>query len=116
MARSHQKAIDAKTWKMHNGTLVELEKMSDGHLSNAIKMAARNCNRPNYSGEMKDDKAFIKLVNEGKRRKFQISILNTPIVVDGRREYVDVFIPKSFPQMKISATILPTDWDSRPQE
>ena len=116
MARSHQKQIEAKTWKQRNGKLIELTKMEDEHLANTIRMVARNCHRESYLGDMRQDKSFIKLVNEAKRRKFQITLLNHPTVVDGRKEYVDVFIPKQFPTMKISASILLSDWDSRPQE
>lgn len=116
MARSHQKQIDAKTWKQRNGVLIELSKMEDPHLVNTIKMVARNCHKESYLGKMISDKSFIKLLGECKRRKFQVSILNTPITVDGRREYIEVFIPHTLPLMKISASILPSDWDSRPQE
>lgn len=116
MARSHQKQIDVKTWKQRNGVLIELSKMEDSHLANTIKMVARNCHKESYLGEMISDRSFIKLADECRRRKFQVSILNIPITVDGRREYIEVFIPHTFPLMKISASILPSDWDSRPQE
>src|ERR1700722_1193573 len=89
MARSHQKQIEAKTWKQRNGKLIELTKMEDEHLANTIRMVARNCHRESYLGDMRQDKSFIKLVNEAKRRKFQITLLNHPTVVDGRKEYVD---------------------------
>lgn len=114
MARAHQKQIDAKTWKQRNGVLIELSKMEDSHLANTIKMVARNCHKESYLGEMISDRSFIKLADECRRRKFQVSILNTPITVDGRREYIEVFIPHTLPLMKISASILPSDWDSRP--
>jgi hypothetical protein len=111
-----RKRDTVKTWKMKNGNIVELAKMSDCHLANAIKMVARNCHTVRYLGEMTDDTSFKKLVGEGQKRRFRITILNTPIEIDGRKEYVEVWTPHSFPQSKISSSIIPTDWDSRPQE
>lgn len=104
----------AQVWKLRNGNEILLADMEDSHLDNAIKMVARNCHKRGYLGEMTTDKSFIKLVDEAKRRKFKVSILNTPIQKDGRYEYVDVWIPT--PRSKLAAGFFPSDWDSRPHD
>lgn len=98
-------------WKMRDGREIPVSSMEDNHLVNAIKMVARNCNKESYLGDMRENPLFKKLVGEARKRKFQIYILNTPITIDGRKEYVDVLIPH--PQSHISPRILDTGWDSR---
>lgn len=104
----------AQVWKLRDGSEISLADMTDPHLENAIKMVARNCHKRGYLGEMTADRSFLKLVDEAKRRKFKVSILNTPIQKDGRYEYVDVWIPT--PRSKLAAGFFPSDWDSRPQD
>lgn len=116
MAEQQRKRVDSKTWKKRDGTLMLLTDMDDAHLANTIRMVARNCNKESYLGDMADDSSFKKLLAECRRRKFQVTILNTPITIDGRKEYVDVFIPTQSPVMKVAASILLSDWDSRSEE
>lgn len=101
-------------WRTREGHEISLEKMEDTHLVNAIKMVARNCNKTSYLGDMKDDSNFKKLLKEAKRRKFKVSILNHPVSKDGRLEYVDIWTP--IPRSKLSVSMRPTDWESRPME
>lgn len=97
------------TWKCRDGRDISISKMEDIHLCNAIKMVARNCNKPGYLGDMSKDKMFIRLRNEARTRKFQVII--RVYEHNSRTEYVDVIMPS--PRTRLDISYFPTDWDSR---
>jgi hypothetical protein len=102
------------TWTTRFGTKVSISSLSDHHLANVIKMVARNCHSSNYLGEMARDTTFKNLIAEARNRKIYISILKDPIIVNGRKEYVEVLIPTH--RSGIATGFFPPDIESRPQE
>lgn len=97
------------TWKRKDGKRINIVDMSDSHLANALRMVGRT-----WQDKVKLNTNFKSLSAEARKRGFQISFLDPPIQMNGREEYIEVFIPT--PRSKLSPMILPTDWDSRPQE
>lgn len=114
------KEKEAARWKMKDGREILLMDMSDSHLTNTIKMIARQqasivhkIPYPTLSLQnfLHSNPHYQKLTKEAKRRKMIITILDIPIVSDERKEYVDIYTP--IPPSKIKAGFLPTEWDSR---
>lgn len=102
------------TWTTRFGTKVSISSLNDHHLANVIKMVARNCHSSNYLGEMARDSTYKNLIAEARHRKIHIIILKDPIIVNGRKEYVEVIIPSD--RSGIATGFFPTDFDNRPQD
>ncbi len=101
-------------WKQKDGKQIKIGDMSDQHLANSIRMITRAWADSKYLGKVTSNLHYKALVAEAKKRKFQITLFDTPFLLNGRKEYVNVFIPQ--PLSRISAGFFPTEWDSRPQE
>jgi hypothetical protein len=103
---------EAETWRTKGGQVLDLTTLETRHLSNSIKMVARNGMKSSYLGDIKSDKLFLKLTKEARRRGWKVTFLKSPIEVDGRKEYVDVWVPT--PRSKLAAGFILSDLDSRP--
>src|SRR5208337_3522445 len=101
-------------WTQKDGKAVKISTMDDAHLANAIRMLGRDWVAKKRVGKLSSSLLFKSLSVEAKKRNFKVTILTTPVQVNGRNEYVDVYIPT--PESQIASYIFPTDWDSRPQE
>lgn len=102
-------------WKTKDGKKIEVATMEDSHLSNAIKMVCRSWGECGKLDKLKTNVTYKPLLDEAKKRKFVLIFNSSPnMMSNGRKEYVDVFIPS--PRSKIAAGFFPTEWDSRPQE
>lgn len=83
--------------------------MENEHLANSMKMLGRI-----WKDNIKSNNTFKALSQEAKSRKFVVIFFKNPIQVNGKDEYLDIFIP--IPLSKLSTSIIPSDWDSRLQE
>jgi hypothetical protein len=100
-------------WKQKDGKVIKISTMHDEHLANSLKMIARQWAEGNYVSKVTGNIWFKALALEAQKRGFRITHLKEPVKINGRMEYVDVYIPP--PSSKIAANFFPTDWDSRPQ-
>lgn len=111
------------TWRTKDGRDIPLGELSDNHLSNAIKMVARNRIR-SYTTKPKDtergydtlsllmkNSSFKKLYDEARKRKFNITVPANPDSISSGDHFLDIFIP--IPMSKIAPGFFPTDLDSR---
>ena len=101
-------------WKCRDGREILISKMDDLHLANSIKMIVRQWHARAFiiRGKLMDNKPLVNMLNEAKRRKFQVHFRDDcPYDKDGRLEYVDVILPN--PRSRLDIGYFPTDWDSR---
>lgn len=97
------------TWKRRDGSIMEIADMTNQHLANSVKMLCRL-----WKGKVHSSKKFKELYKEAKKRKFQIFIHTSPIIINGREEYADVLIFSNIRDISIS--IIPYAWGDRPQD
>jgi hypothetical protein len=101
-------------WRTKDGRLIPIEKMTDEHLANSIRMIVRHWVHVTKPGYQPKSSHYNDLIYEAKKRNFIITILITPTTLNGKTEYAEISIPT--PSSKIKAGFFPTELDSRPQE
>ena len=96
------------SWRQRDGSLISIDKMTDNHLANAIRMVVRQWN---VKGKRPTSTNFEMLYAEAKKREFKFRFSQEPLTLNGKTEYVDIYIPG--PQSKVLAGFFPSELDSR---
>jgi hypothetical protein len=97
-----KKKKDVDYWRKKDGQLVKITDMEDTHLANAIRMLGRT-----HGANVLSYKNFQLLYGEAKNRRFQIFINTKPKLINGREEYIDVYIPT--PSHRLSLSLIPSE-------
>jgi hypothetical protein len=97
-------------WRNREGKLIPVDRMTDSHLINAIRMVARTWHK-SHPGKIPPTENYQMLYQEAKKRRMQIKLLTSPIQVNGKTEWIDIYVLPA--QCKLAPGFIPSELDSR---